>query len=319
MFFLGVDMGGTKSHFTLCDGTGRIITETVKGPGNYISLTREKFTAVFKEGIVDICTSAGIARADIRHAGIGCAGYGEVPGSEKSFNEVVAATLGHHNITAANDAVIGWAGSLGLEAGINMIAGTGSICFGMNDAGESARVGGWGLYCDEGSGQWIGEQTINAFVRMSDGRLPRTRLYELFREHFKLEDDLLFCTPLNSILKSEVSEVAKIQFITLAAYNEGDPYAIKIYERAAEEIALQIRVARDKLHFPAQKRVKASYSGGVFKAGECILAPLRANLNALNIELVPPLLPPHMGAVLLAMRDGGAAPDAAGIKAINHL
>ena len=42
------------------------------------------------------------------------------------------------------DQVIALNGALSGEAGIALIAGTGSICFGKNGAGEYARSGGWG-------------------------------------------------------------------------------------------------------------------------------------------------------------------------------
>ena len=51
-----------------------------------------------------------------------------------------------------NDSAAGWAGSLGLEEGINLVAGTGSIAYGQNKFGTEARAGGWDDgFSDEGS------------------------------------------------------------------------------------------------------------------------------------------------------------------------
>jgi N-acetylglucosamine kinase-like BadF-type ATPase len=319
MYFLGVDMGATKSVFALCGAEGRVISEARKGPGNFISLTREAFAGVIKDGIDDVCGSGRISRNDISYAALGCAGYGEVEDSERDIFEIASAALGHGRVYCTSDSVIGWAGSLGLEPGINVIAGTGSICFGVNAAGTSARVGGWGYMCDEGSGQWLGARTVNVFTRQSDGRLPRTRLYGLFREHFGLEDDLRFCETLNHELKAGMDTLAKVQYLTLRAYKEGDPYAARIYECAAWELLSQVGALRAKLAFPDGEQVRVSHSGGVFKAGDCILGPFKRGLAALDMKLVSPLLPPYMGAVLLAMREAGAGPDAGRVKALNDM
>jgi hypothetical protein len=58
-----------------------------------------------------------------------------------------------------------------------LIAGTGSICFGVANDGHAMRVGGWGGELgDEGSGFWIGLRALQSACRMADGRLARTDL-----------------------------------------------------------------------------------------------------------------------------------------------
>ena len=65
-----------------------------------------------------------------------------------------------------NDSVVGWAGSLGLSSGINLVAGTGSIAYGRNDAGEEARAGGWDeRFSDEGSCYWLGMKSLELFQK----------------------------------------------------------------------------------------------------------------------------------------------------------
>ncbi len=89
--------------------------------------------------------------------------------------------LGHRRYRCGNDMVCAWAGSLGGEDGINIVAGTGSIGYGER-RGRSARAGGWGeVFGDEGSAYWIAVQGLNVFTRMSDGRLPKGSLYAVFR------------------------------------------------------------------------------------------------------------------------------------------
>ena len=86
-----------------------------------------------------------------------------------------------------NDALVALVAGVGDEPGVVLIAGTGSIAYGVNEDGYAARAGGWGYVLgDEGSGYWIGRQALIAVVREADGRGPRTRLTALVLEHFGL-------------------------------------------------------------------------------------------------------------------------------------
>ena len=59
---------------------------------------------------------------------------------------------------------------------------------------KSARVGGWGeAFSDEGSAYWIATQGLNAYSRMSDGRLPRGPLHAVINDALKLGNDLDLC------------------------------------------------------------------------------------------------------------------------------
>ncbi len=73
--------------------------------------------------------------------------------------------------------------------GIALIAGTGSICFGKNGAGEYARSGGWGhLIGDEGSGYALGRDALAAVARAWDGWGEKTLLSQLLAEQMELDD-----------------------------------------------------------------------------------------------------------------------------------
>ena len=82
-------------------------------------------------------------------------------------------------------------GILGLSSGINLVAGTGSIAYGRNDAGEEARAGGWDeRFSDEGSCYWLGMKSLELFFsKESDGRAEKGALLEIFRNRFELKCD----------------------------------------------------------------------------------------------------------------------------------
>ncbi|MDR0388489.1 MAG: hypothetical protein LBH73_00285, partial [Spirochaetaceae bacterium] len=198
-----------------------------------------------------------------------------------------------------NDAVVGWSGSLGARPGINIVAGTGSITYGADSHGGECRVGGWSLYFDdEGSCTWVGLRAMSAFFKQSDGRLPRTPLYEIFREHFQLTKDIYFSEIANRDLSNERGRFAKMQLLAEKAFRAGDPTMEALYREAAERLAAMVKATRDQLRFDGPAPV--SYSGGLFKAGEVVLAPFARAIDELGMELQRPQYPPFIGALALA-------------------
>jgi N-acetylglucosamine kinase-like BadF-type ATPase len=217
-----------------------------------------------------------------------------------------AAILGHHRYTVDNDMVCGWAGSLGAQDGINIVAGTGSIGYGHRN-GRGARAGGWGeAFSDEGSAYWIAMQGLNVYSRMSDGRLPKGPLHALINEHFKLTVDLDLCAQVYGANARTRGELAQLSPLVTRAATMGDEAARDIFRRAGAELAQIADALRLKLGFEANETVRLSYSGGAFSAGAILLDPFEAALQATGarFELHRPLHDPHYGAALYAAKMG---------------
>ena len=69
-------------------------------------------------------------------------------------------------IDVVGDGPIALESAFGAGPGIIVIAGTGSIAYGRDANGTTARVGGWGFaVSDEGSAHWIGRAAIAAFCQ----------------------------------------------------------------------------------------------------------------------------------------------------------
>ena len=204
-----------------------------------------------------------------------------------------------------NYSVVGWAGSLGLSSGINLVAGTGSIAYGRNDAGEEARAGGWDeRFSDEGSCYWLGMKSLELFSKESDGRAEKGALLEIFRNRFELKCDFDIIDIFNRRYRNDRTKIAGLQKYLLEAAQKGDLEAVKMYEIAADELAMIVGSVYRKLKFGEGTLV--SYSGGLFHAGEFILGPLRERLKTEGVRLCAPKYTPVEGASLLAaeMFDG---------------
>ena len=181
-FIAGVDGGGTKTKVVCASPEGKMLDTAVFGPFNMNSIGAERFSALLQE----LCAYLN-GLGDCRALCIGSAGI-----SNKEMTRIVETEMtrgGIENWNLVGDQVIALNGALSGEAGIALIAGTGSICFGKNGAGEYARSGGWGhLIGDEGSGYALGRDALAAVARAWDGWGERTLLSQLLAEQMELDD-----------------------------------------------------------------------------------------------------------------------------------
>ena len=155
---------------------------------------------------------------------------------------------------------------------------------------------------DEGSAYWIACRLIQHFTKQSDGREPKTALYEAVKTQYHLQEDsdiLTTCVVNWNFDRTRVAAMSQTVF-TLAKQN--DPVAMKIFQEAAKELAdIYLAIYR---HLPfTSKNIPVSYSGGVFKSGSYILEPLKEYLSIEpTLTLTAPILSPDAGSIILAMQ-----------------
>ncbi|MGH6631554.1 MAG: N-acetylglucosamine kinase, partial [Burkholderiales bacterium] len=162
----------------LVDREGRVAASHQEAGSYYLQIGFDGLREALDRGLTALLAKAGVGNEAIEHAFFGLPAYGEDSSMQAAFDELPLALLGHQRYRCGNDMICTWAGSLGGEDGIGIVAGTGAIGYGEH-AGKSARASGWGeLFGDEGSAYWIAIQGLNVFSRMADGRLPKGPLYE---------------------------------------------------------------------------------------------------------------------------------------------
>lgn len=260
---------------------------------------------VLAEGIEAIEQSSGIRRADIDRAFFALPAFGEVSADVPTLERIAGAVLGHARYSCGNDMIAGWAGSLHGRDGVNVVAGTGSIAYG-EWRGRGSRVGGWGeVFGDEGSGYWTAIRGLNAFSRMSDGRLPRGPLHDRMRRAVGVLSDTDVIGVVLDEWAGRRNRVAALSKVVVAAADDGDGAAQRILVEAGGELAALVHAARAALDVPASETLLVSYSGGMF-AAPTILATFADRLGA-GCDLVEPAHGPAIGAALVAMKQAGAA------------
>jgi N-acetylglucosamine kinase-like BadF-type ATPase len=305
--FLGVDGGGTKTAFVLIDQSGARLARSAQPTSYYLESGHDRVVQVLADGLEAVCAAAGVSAADISYAFLGLPAYGEIRADSAILSAAPAGVLGHRRYRVDNDMVAGWAGSLGGEDGINVIAGTGSMTYGER-AGRGNRVGGWGtLFGDEGSGYWIGRQGLNAFSRQSDGRSPRGPLHEAVRQRTGITSDLEVLDVVINRWRQSRTQIAALAPTVLAAAEAGDPLAEAILNEAIAHLTELVVTTRRNLGFAPGETVAVSHSGGLFNADR-IRTGLAAGLaeGSDAYDLRAPLLDPATGAALYAARLAGS-------------
>jgi len=304
MYYLGVDGGGTKTEFMLIDEAGHILSFIKDSTIDYKRIGRDKFETILKRSVNELCNHSDLNIDDLNYTfmGIPCFKDELVDQEIDIIKEIVENILGNKNYQLGNDAEAGWAGSLACNPGINLVAGTGTIGFGKDERGNDARASGWGHKLgDEGSAYWLGKNLLTLFTKESDGRKKRTIIYDLLSKELSLKNDYEIITLLEQEDINERKEIAELALILYEAAQQGDKEAINLYKKAAFELSQTVSAIINKLSFQRETKIKVSYSGGVFNAGEYILNPLKEYLNDFNILLKEPVLKPVTGAALYAL------------------
>ena len=298
-YYIGIDGGGSKTVFAISDESGKILGTALAGSAFYKQIGEEGVIDLLRNGVAEVCRFAEGDATDIASVCFGMPAWGESPVNDKIIEEKILSTFPEWNIHIVNDCEVGWAGSLELYPGINIVAGTGSIAFVKNEEGVTARCGGWSeWFGDEGSGYWLGVKCVQLFSRQSDGRDERGPLYEIVRKELNLSVDEEIIDLFEQEYLHKRDKIASLQKLLLQAAKEGDVYAVDTYAQAAKELYDIVCGVKKKIF--ADKNCLVSCSGGIFKTGDVIRKPFRKLLEADGMELTESKAEPYVGAVLLA-------------------
>lgn len=300
-YYLGIDGGGTKTEILLIDENGYECARIKIGGSSYRALGTKGTAALFEEGI-ERCL--GLADANRRSlagfaAGVPC--FGEDKTADEAIKKLMMQRYPNVPFYLCNDAEVGWAGSLALKPGINIVAGTGSIAFGKNSTGKSVRCGGWStFYGDEGSCYWLGRKTIELFSKQMDGRLKKDRLYEILMDSFHATSPEIVINTTEDYT-SDRSKVAALQKYLLMAADAGDSAAAAAYREAADELGSMAYGAAKQLMIPGEQ-LNVTLSGGLIYAKKYIFDRFLQWVNKFNGHFVQSEMFPVQGAALLAVQ-----------------
>jgi glucosamine kinase len=302
-YVMGIDGGATKTLAAVLDLDARAVHLAEGGPSNEDAVGAasavDTLLAVADQALV----RAGIEQSQLAGAVLAVAGT-----DTDAIVRSVRSARSEHWIVV-NDVVGAWAAATGGRPGVGAISGTGSNVFGVGPGGRAWRVGGWGhLLGDQGSGYWLGCESIRAALADRDGSGPQTALGDAAAEFFAVDSvealaALVYSKPLT---KGAIAAFA-VKTCELA---QGDAVAHELYTRGANELAGQIVavIAHTGLGGGGD-RFPVGLIGSVFRAGPIFVDPIVAAVHdvapSASVSVVE--MAPVGGSLQLAARACGRA------------
>jgi N-acetylglucosamine kinase len=300
-YFLGVDGGASKTAALVTDEEGRPLGGGVAGPSNHLRVGIETAARNIERAVNKALVAGDVASREIVWAYCGIAGA-DHPAHRQEVVDSLSVFFPRGNFTVDNDARIALSGAIGFGPGVVVIAGTGSVAFGRNEEGEEARAGGWGpTIGDEGSGFGIAKAGLKAIMRAHDGRGPATAMTEMLREELNMKPEDL--PRFVYAISTHADDIARFGKLVFDAAQKGDAAAQAILDDAGRELGLSALAVARRLRL-ASKEFPVAYVGGIFNAGEAVLAPMRRAIvaEAPGAKITPPRHTPVEGAAQMAIR-----------------
>jgi N-acetylmuramic acid 6-phosphate etherase len=263
LLLVGVDGGGSKTLAWLADldsATAEPRGVGEAGPANPHAAGWHAAVGNIDRAIDKAFLAAGLPRESAAGACLAVAGTGRDADRQRLETWARQRRIAERIVVTHDADPVLAAGTSG-GVGVAIIAGTGSLAFGRNAAGATARAGGWGaVVSDEGSGYAIARAGLAAVVRAHDGRGPATELMSTMLEALECRSPM----DLRTIISREefdARRLASLAPLVLSAAEAGDQVAGTIVEAAARELAGLVPSVAQRLDF--ESGIELAVTGGV--------------------------------------------------------
>ena len=302
-YYLGIDGGGTKTTCAVGDET-RLLAAATAGPSNIVRVGEVQARESLLQSVRQACAAAGITPAQISRTCVG--GSGATRPELAAIVRTVLAEVISTPIDVVGDMQTSLEAAFDTGPGVIVIAGTGSIAYGRDRQGRTARAGGWGFAIgDEGSAHWIGRTAVSAILRASDlageaanGSDNASLAAALFRAWGVTSLDEL-ARAANSIPPPDFSAL----FPAVAASSVD--LATEVLTSAGRELAQVAAIVIQRLFAKDHtSSVPVAMIGGVFRHAPLVRQVFYNELHTRDprIEVTPQVVDPVEGALRMARR-----------------
>jgi len=305
-YFLGIDVGSSKTHALIANEEGMCIGFGKAGGGNHQGTGYEMLTNVLQKSVQGASQMSGIAKDQIAGAGFGVAGY-DFPSEREDHLHAIAPLGLSCPVEIANDGTNGLISGTSHGVGVNVTAGSGNNCRGRGKNGKEGRIVGNGVIFGEYGGAieivYRALQFVNyAWIK----RTQPTKLTQIFLEATgaKDEEDLM-----EGLSHNHYHLFPSIAVKVTNAAREGDHAALEVIRWSGEELGwLAVSVAR-QIEMENEE-VEIVQSGSVFEAGDLIIQPMQEIVMKYlpKAKLIRLDGPPVVGPLMLGMQMAGIDP-----------
>ncbi|MBK6431312.1 BadF/BadG/BcrA/BcrD ATPase family protein [Candidatus Amarolinea dominans] len=298
-YFLGVDVGATKTHALITDAEGNLLGKGTAGGGNPTMTSYELFGRVVAAATWQALAQARITMPQISAAGFGVAGY-----DWPSQRGLTLAALDLLELTApcdlVNDAVLGLLANARRGWGISLVAGTGCNCWGRNQHGQMGHMTGAGNILGEyAGGSELIARALHRVAYAWTGREGPTALSDAFIAAAGAQDleDLVAGLTINRYVLD--ASHAPLIFDCAA---QGDAAALELLHWAGDELGVMVITVARQIGVQ-QAAPDVVLIGGLFKGTPSLQDLVEASVRPQmpGVTFVSMQAPPVIGAVILAM------------------
>lgn len=255
-YLIGIDGGGSKTDFLLCDINLREIGRRFDSRSNPNDIGIQSTISLLESNLKALIEESGIGFSEIKGVFAGIAGL-----TVKDYQEMVKDSLKKlfpsANVDASHDGINVIYGAFPKSDGAIVICGTGSSCF-VKKGEEIIRIGGYGSFDLIGNGYEIGRAGIAHALKTADGREKECHLSRLLKEKLG-EPDLI--KALDGLLLLSKNQLASFAPMVFQAAEMGDEAALGIISDNMDYVAGLINRAAD--YFEGLFQV--ALAGGILK------------------------------------------------------
>jgi N-acetylglucosamine kinase-like BadF-type ATPase len=301
-YFLGIDVGTTKTHALIATETGEALGFGESGCGNPAAVGYDGLARAMQEATAEALDAAGIARNGIAGAGFGISGY-DWPSQRPALLTSIDALGLSAPVEVVNDALITLLAGASDGWGVAVVAGTSCNCWGRDREGREGRMTGFAWLGEAAGAGELVDKALEAVALEWTHRGPSTRLTQAFVESTgtaSVEDFL------EQLTIGDLDVGASAAPLVFRVAEEGDEVAQDLIEWAGRELGSMVVGVTRQLGFE-ELAFEVVTAGSFFKGSPSLTEAMEATISpvAPGAHIVRLQTPPVVGGAVLGMEQAG--------------
>ena len=263
-YYIGVDGGGTKTHYALFDESKNIVAEH-KGPGSNHENLEGSFDEAAKyiwDGIKVLLEKSNKSLNDVGYTLMGLAGIDHPFQHDEMVKRLTA--YGLSNFAVYNDGYIVVKAGSESGAAIGLNNGTGTCCNSIDSDGKMLMLSGLGDFTgDIGNGHWIAMISYKLIYDYVFLGLEKTAMTDMFFNEFGIKNRDEFLGSVSELEECSEKYIMRLIDFFFDAAEQGDAPVLKTIDQMALRSAQLICAHLNQRNF-AGDEVEVVLSGSIF-------------------------------------------------------